>query len=108
MVLKMPLYIFDGVDLEMYLSEENLANSLEEQDVERGMDRCFDSDGFTVLLYVVKDKKDSTIKTFKGPQCIPEYTESLRRSLSAVGVSLNEELTLSDLQNLAKSTFDTY
>lgn len=108
MVLKMPLYVFDGINLDLYQSEDTLSDCLEEQDVEKDVYQCFDSEGYSIMLNVAKGSTDFVVKTVKGSLNIRGLIESLHRSLSAVGVSLNEELTLSDLQNLAKSTFDIY
>lgn len=104
----MPLYVFDGVDVTIFETEFALDNYLEEQDVKRDVYRCFDAEGNCVHLQVTGTKQATWIIAVPGAPCIAEFMATLKRSLAAARVEVEDGMSLHHLQLLTINHLDVY
>ncbi|WP_419785198.1 hypothetical protein [Pseudodesulfovibrio sp.] len=90
-----PLFIFEGQDLSVFLTPEDMAGYLEWQDVEEGSFLGFDFMGHILNLFVTEDKKVSCKNSGmkNGNEGLMKKVCLLLQEVIPVGMGENESAT---------------
>ena len=102
-MIEYPLFVFDGFDLDIFLSESGVG-SLEHQDIERGVYRCFDDKGYCVRLEI----KRNILRLHREELCVAEFHDALRASLELAKSLPPQETNIEELKTRARRIFDVY
>jgi hypothetical protein len=107
-VITYPLFVFDGLDVMIFNSEQSMAAYLEEQDVAASIYRAYDANGYCVRLRVDHLNAQYRIYAIPGKPCVGEFAVALRSTLAAIGTSFCEDKDIDMLKSLAVERFDVY
>jgi hypothetical protein len=108
MDIAFPVFVFDGLALDIFTTHQSLVEGLESQDVARQEYHAYDSAGYYVRLTLDGKGWFAPIKAERVHRCADDFAFLLRATLSAIGVVTDNEADLETLQSLAASHLDIY